>query len=191
MIKFAKDIDLENEEAVLQYLKEHDLYWLANSWNRLYTFSNNVKIYNLDVDKETTDKLFELLDMDSIETQTIFDNIVEAFQENNFGYSIGFNGRSNGYMILVPNQDKNEHLQDMIDALKHCKNIEDLKEDYEFEEFKDLEKVVMSFDEACDEYIQEVIDIAKSCEIVEEEYTVTKTRKVLKFPGEDRENEDE
>lgn len=49
----------------------------------------------------------------------------------------------------------------------------------------------MNFDRACDNIIRNIVDIAENCEIVEEEYTVAKTRKVLKFPGEDNENEDE
>jgi hypothetical protein len=79
----------------------------------------------------------------------------------------------------------------MVDTINNYDTLDELKEDYDFEEFKDLAKVVMNFDRACDDIIQNIVGIAKDCEIVEEEYTVTKTRKVLKFPGEDNECEDE
>lgn len=74
MITFAKEVDLENEEAVFKYLKEHPLYWLMNSWNRLRTFAHNIKIYNLNVDKEVEDKLYELLDVESLDIKFVYED---------------------------------------------------------------------------------------------------------------------
>lgn len=180
MITFAKDIDLENEEAVFTFLKEHPLYFLMNLWNRLQTFAQNIKIYNLDVDREVSDKLFELLDVDSPDVQFIFDDNIRDFKEENPGYTIYTNGRSNGYLILAPDQNDQGKLSDMMGTIKNYDTLDNLKEDYDFEEFKDLAKTVMNFDKTCDSIIQSVISLAENCEIVEEEYTVLKTRKVIK-----------
>lgn len=190
MITFAKEVDLENEEAVFKYLKEHPLYWLMNSWNRLRTFAHNIKIYNLNVDKEVEDKLYELLDVESLDIKFAYEDGVNDFKEENPGYTIYTNGRSGGYIILAPNENRSNFC-DMVDTINNYDTLDELKEDYEFEEFKDLAKTVMNFDRACDDIIQNIVGIAKDCEIVEEEYTITKTRKVLKFPGEENENEDE
>lgn len=180
MITFAKEVDLENEEAVFTFLKEHPLYFLMNSWNRLQIFAQNIKIYNLDVDKEISDKLFELLDVDSPDVQFIFDDNISDFKEENPGYTIHTNGRSGGYLILAPSQNDRGKLSNMVDTIKNYNTLNDLKEDYDFEEFKDLAKTVMNFDKACDSIIQSVVSLAENCEIVEEKYTVLKTRKVIK-----------
>ena len=180
MITFAKDVDLENEEAVFTFLKEHPLYFLMNSWNRLQTFAQNIKIYNLDIDREISDKLFELLDVDSPDIKFIFDDGISDFKEENPGYTIYTNGRSGGYLILAPSQNDRGKLSNMVDTIKNYNTLNDLKEDYDFEEFKDLAKTVMNFDRACDNIIQSIIGLAENCEIVEEEYTVLKTRKVIK-----------
>ena len=81
MIKFAKKLNLDDDNAVFQYLKEHSLYLLMNSWNRLRTFSNNIKIYNLDVDGDTEDKLFELLDIDSTDVKFAYEDGINDFEE--------------------------------------------------------------------------------------------------------------
>ena len=181
MITFAKDIDLKNEEAVFTFLKEHPLYFLMNSWNRLQTFAQNIKIYNLAVNNEISDKLFELLDVDSPDVQFIFDDNISDFKEENPGYTIYTNGRSGGYLILASSQNDRGKLSNMVDTIKNYDTLDDLKEDYDFEEFKDLAKTVMNFDKACDSIIQSVISLAENCEIVKEEYTVLKTHKVIKY----------
>ena len=190
MIKFAKEVDLKNDEAVFEYLKKHPRYFLMNSWNQLKTFAQNIKIYNLGVDNDIEDKLFEMLDADSMDVKFAYEDGVNDFEEENPEYTIHTNGRSSGYMILAPNKNRS-HFCDMVDTINNYDMLDELKENYDFEEFRDLAKVVLNFDKACDNIIQNIVGIAENCEIVEEEYTVTKTRKVLKFPGEDNENEDE
>lgn len=180
MITFAKEIDLENEETVFKYLKKHPLYWLMNSWNRLQTFAQNIKIYNFNVDREVSDKLFDLLDVDSPDVKFIFDDSISYFEEENPGYTIYINGRSGGYLILASNQNDRRKLSNMVDTIKNYDTLNDLKEDYDFEEFRTLAETVMNFDRACDNIVQAVVSLAENCEIVEEEYTVLKTRKVIK-----------
>ena len=179
MITFAKEVDLKNDEAVFEYLKKHPRYFLMNSWNRLKTFAQNIKIYNLNVDKEVEDKLFDLLDVDSPDVKFIFEDNIEFFNEENPGYTIYINGRSGGYMILAPNENRSNFC-DMVDTIKNYDTLNDLKEDYDFEEFRTLAETVMNFDRACDNIVQAVVSLAENCEVIEEEYTVLKTRKVIK-----------
>lgn len=179
MITFTKEVDLKNDEAVFKYLKKHPRYFLMNSWNRLQTFAQNIKIYNLGVDREISDKLFDLLDVDSPDVKFIFEDNIEFFNEENPGYTIYTNGRSGGYMILAPNENRSNFC-DMVDTVNNYDTLNDLKEDYDFEEFRTLAETVMNFDRACDNIIQAVVSLAENCEIVEEEYMVLKTRKVIK-----------
>lgn len=190
MVTFAKEVDLKNDEAVFEYLKKHPRYFLMNSWNRLKTFSQNIKIYNLDVDREVSDKLFDLLDVDSPDVKFIFEDSIEFFNEENPGYTIYTNGRSGGYLILASNQNDRGKLSNMTDAVNNYDTLDDLKEDYDFEEFRTLAETVMNFDRACDNIIQSVISLAENCEIVEEEYMVLKTRKVIKCNDPEEEEEE-
>lgn len=180
MITFTKEVDLKNDEAVFEYLKEHPRYFLMNSWNRLKTFAQNIKIYNLDIDREVSDKLFDLLDVDSPDVKFIFEDNIGVFNEENPGYTIYTNGRSGGYLILASSQNDRGKLSDMADAVNNYDTLDDLKEDYDFEEFRTLAETVINFDRACDNIIQAVVSLAENCEIIEEEYTVLKTRKVIK-----------
>ena len=180
MVTFAKEVDLENDEVVFTFLKEHPLYWRMNPWNRLQTFAQNIKIYNLNVDKEVEDKLYELLDVESLDIKFAYEDGVNDFEEENPGYTIYTNGRSGGYLILASSQNDRGKLSNMVDTIKNYDTLDDLKEDYDFEEFRTLAETVMNFDRACDNIIQAVVSLAENCEIVEEEYTVLKTRKVIK-----------
>ena len=56
------------------------------------------------------------------------------------------------------------------------------REDYEdmsMYELREIVKKVQRFDQLCDDIRSETIEMAKHCEVEEEEYIVTKTRKIL------------
>lgn len=46
---------------MIEFLKEHERYWTMNSWNRSSSYANNVKIYNLGMDKDLEIKAYGLL----------------------------------------------------------------------------------------------------------------------------------
>jgi ribosomal protein S27AE len=52
-------------------------------------------------------------------------------------------------------------------------------EEWSIDSIKERVKLVQSFDKLCDDIVDEVISMAQNNEIEEEEYTVTKTRKVI------------
>ena len=41
---YFKEINLDNDKEVLDFLKNHKKYSLMNTWNMLYGYSNNIKI---------------------------------------------------------------------------------------------------------------------------------------------------
>lgn len=57
------------------------------------------------------------------------------------------------------------------------------KEQFSMSDLREITSKVQEFDKLCDDIVQSVIYTAENCEIVEEEYTVTKTRKVLSCSG--------
>ena len=44
---YKTGIDITNDRQMFEFLKNHFEYWTANSWNRLGSIANNVKMYNL------------------------------------------------------------------------------------------------------------------------------------------------
>ena len=48
-MKFYKTgIDITNDKQMFNFLKNHFEYWTMNSWNRLSSVANKVKLYDLD-----------------------------------------------------------------------------------------------------------------------------------------------
>lgn len=100
MKQFYEKVDLRSRNAMVEFLDNHFRYNTMNSWNNSTSFANNMKIYNLGIDKDIEDKLHELL-FDDCESDLSFyiNSLIEDFEEKT-GYSAGFNGRSGGYLVL-------------------------------------------------------------------------------------------
>ena len=99
MIKFYQPVDMRSRTAMTQFLINHFRYYTMNSWNRSESYACNLKIYNLGLEKETTDKLYDM-----IQTEEFFDEINELLEEfgreNNYIWQAKMNGRSGGYLVL-------------------------------------------------------------------------------------------
>ena len=140
-----------------------------NSWNRLHGYANNIKIYNLNVTDEEKDKLYDLLSLDepSFDIKIAFETLRHEFSDKHPGYYVIVNGRSNGYLVLSSDSDK--------DYQNEVNNPADLS----IEERKELAEIVIDFDKFCDDYITEILYIVNNSEIVEEKITYIKKIKVL------------
>ena len=166
---YFKDIDLNNDKEVLDFLKNHKKYSLMNTWNTLYGYSNNIKIYNLDVTDEEKEKLYDLLDLDesSYDIQMKFDMLNEEFNGKHPSYYVIVNGRSGGYLVLSS------------DNTRSYQNEVNYPEELSVDQRRELAEMVMDFDKFCDDYIAEILAIVNDSEIVEEEVTYTKKIRVL------------
>lgn len=166
---FRKEIDTSDREAMLCFLEEHPKYNLYNSWNLVRGFSQCIKIHTLDVDDKTKNKLYDMLSLDDdFEIQMIFADVFDDFRNNNPGYAIHINGRTDGYLVL--HADNNQIYQDQLNCL----------DDLEDAELRELTNTVISFDEAADTLIEFLSELARETEVVETEVQVTKTIRVLK-----------
>ena len=73
-------------------------YFTNNSWNRETAPAYNLKIYNVIGSSDLKNKLYDLIYLPGFYDEINF--LIEKFEENNPGYSAGFNGRSGGYLVL-------------------------------------------------------------------------------------------
>lgn len=167
---YFKEINLDNDKEVLDFLKNHKKYSLMNTWNMLYGYSNNIKIYNLDVTDEEKEKLYDLLNLDepSFDIQIQFDMLNKEFNEKYPGYYVIVNGRSDGYLVLSS------------DTVRNYQNEVNYPEELSVDQRRELAEMVMDFDKCCDDYIARILAILNDSEIVEEEVTYKKKIRVLR-----------
>lgn len=176
-------------EQKYQYIKNHFQYDIINSWNNLKSFANNVKLYNMGLTNEQQKKYFELMEIDPdfLYYETIC--IIEEFQKLT-DTEIFFNGRSGGYIVIIPKSERNEHLLNYygLENVLYCDNYKEFKEKqnkyYYYEQsFKyDINNVyyiLKAFDRFCDVLRSELIYILNNYTIEEHEETYTKTVKEI------------
>lgn len=99
MKSYYKKISLRNKNEMINFLKNHFRYNTMNSWNNSTSYANNVKLYNLGLTKEQSDKAYDMMDTDDF-----YDDINYLLEEfgatHNYEWQVGFNGRSGGYLVL-------------------------------------------------------------------------------------------
>lgn len=98
---FSQLIDLRKKDVVLNFLKTHARYNTMNSWNNAHSFAHNVKLYRLGLPSEVEATAGDILHSDDRTLMNGIDNIIYDFTHSQNGeYTIGFNGRSSGYLVL-------------------------------------------------------------------------------------------
>ena len=110
MIRFSKQVDLRSRRSMEDYLNSHFRYNTTNSWNPSQSYACNLKIYQLGLEPEIAEKLYDMLD-----TQEFLDlqrELLEDFSASHqYQWQAYMNGRSGGYLVLyqgeqVPSQYK-------------------------------------------------------------------------------------
>ena len=156
---YKSGVDICSTKSMWNFLKEHFTYSTMNSWNRLESIANNVKLYKLNLDGDWTNVIQYLVDAgDCGGLQDMIDCELRAFDEEHYPkYRVGFNGRSNGYLVLY-----SEHHNDSVlpECVTDYDTYEDFKEDIkEFSgarvsdfnyELREAVKLVREFDKLCD-----------------------------------------
>ncbi len=89
-----------------EYLNGHFRYHTLHSWNRMTSYAQNVKIYNLPWKKrEDESRAYELFS--TAQAAQITQNCSEEFnRQTDYRYSIIGNGRSDGYFVMVESERK-------------------------------------------------------------------------------------
>ena len=79
----------------LEYLQSHFRYSTMSGWNRVMSFARNVKLHRIGAPNEAYDFVNEEIAYEDVR------QIINDFQANHLdNYTIGFNGRSSGYLVL-------------------------------------------------------------------------------------------
>lgn len=159
-----KEVNVTRKEMV-DFLKNHFRYDTANSWNKSTSYARNVKIYNIGLSEVLEAKALDLICEEGFNDMMarLYDPLVEQFEEET-DYTIGFNGRSDGYLVLY----------NKINTLKSI----DMGED--FEDLDDFEvgerySLVKLFDKYCD-YFVDTFKYAVEKVAVREEEVITKVK---------------
>lgn len=150
---YKKGIDITNDKQMFNFLKNHFTYYTMNSWNRLESIANNVKLNTLGLsgDCQTTLAL-----LDSGEYDTI-NFMIRDWEREHPTYKVVFNGRSNGYLVLTNFDDVYSVLPDEINEAedyeeykRYCKEFYGSVKDNR-DELKFYTQLVQDFDRLCDE----------------------------------------
>ena len=156
---YKTNVDICSTKSMWNFLKNHCTYYTMNSWNHSESIANNVKLYNLKLDGDWTVAMRYLFDeADSGCLQMYIGDEIREFEEKHRYYKVGFNGRSNGYLVLY-NADNNCSV--LPECVEQYDTYEDFKEDvksgwnnYNVSDFKrELRAtvtVVREFDKLCD-----------------------------------------
>lgn len=162
---------VESKKSMIEYLKNHYRYDTMHSWNNSTSYAKNIKIHNLGLKRELRDKCYAMLEVEEAfeEFNLILDNF--KVRHNNY-YSIGSNGRSGGYLVLYQEDGKGGVF------IGRSMDQDEVFEDWSIEKLKARVELIKDFDKTCEKAVKSFIDFAKNKDVTDEEYQVTKTRKV-------------
>lgn len=158
---YKTGVDITNDKSMFNFLNNHFTYNTMNSWNRLASIANNVKVHKLNLKGDCwaalaflqKDEYFNLNEM------------IHEWESKHPGYECGFNGRSGGYLVLY---NKGNNLGVLPDELVGYDSYEDWKSDikgygYRVCDFHntlvEYTKLVQDFDRLCDQlrdYVDEL-----------------------------------
>lgn len=150
---YKKGIDISNTKEMYNFLKNHYTYDTMNSWNGLKSIANNVKIYNLNLDGDYWNALRYLEDDEYFTVNMM----IEDWEAEHEGYSVGFNGRSGGYLVLYSKHHNRNILPDYINDTEDYEEFKNYVKDYWGgvkylkQELREYTKLVQDFDKLCDE----------------------------------------
>lgn len=172
---YKKGIDITKDRQMFEFLKGHFEYPTMNSWNRLYSIANNVKLHRLDLSGDWWVAL-QLLENGEYD---IISYMIDDWRRCHRGYEVYFNGRSGGYLVLK-DSDYNGHC--LPESVLDSDTYEDYKEwcrencgsvKANREELVRFTKLVQDFDKLCDELRDYCDELSKlKFEVVEMERAV-------------------
>lgn len=150
---YKKGIDITNDKQMFNFLKNHFTYVTMNYWNGCDSIANNVKLYNLELEGDWT-VAYKLLDRSEyLDIQLL----IEDWEYTHPEYTVYFNGRSNGYLVLA---HRRHNYSILPDSITECDDYEEYKRycrDYygsvkaNRDELVEFTQLVRDFDKLCDE----------------------------------------
>lgn len=180
-------------EQKFDYIKNHFVYNVMNSWNNWESLANNVKIHNLGLTSEQENKFFEIYGDEHACNQLycFLNDYIDNFdvEHNTRTY---YNGRQDGYLAT---RYKDTQTPIIDDAFYTCSNYLDLVDNFQNwynytrrEARRDANylvnttfEFVQAFDRLCDDIRAELIYILDNVKLKTDNYTIKKEYKYLDF----------
>lgn len=168
---FYTDVNTNDRNAMIQFLKQHFRYYTLNSWNQSTSYANNVKLQNLNIPKDKWELAFKLIfgeiecDDYELELHTILsDFTIET------GYAIGFNGRRSGYLVLYDTAYCGDKTKPTIMPGHSIDQYEDFDdpEEWSDQDLKNRVTLVSTFDKTCDAIRDMFLNILNNYEEITE-----------------------
>jgi hypothetical protein len=180
-------------------------YFTMNSRNRSTAPAYNLKIYNV-IDNKLQNTVFELMECENF--FDIINQLIQDFDtNNNYEWQAGFNGRSGGYLVLYRGGCKKKTFtKEDFKKSNGYNGRAYISDRYGWKSLKEAEamgiidkpiiikiysqpgkeitesevpvKVLKAFRKLAISIVQSVEEMAKQSEIIDEEYTIQKTRKI-------------
>lgn len=139
-------------------------YWTMNSWNGSESLAYNLKVYNV-IDRKLQDKVYEMMNVDGFYDEINW--LIQDFEyDHDYEWQAGFNGRSGGYLVLYKGGKRPDG------KIYSQPGLSIDVEDVPVKVRKDFRRLAINI-------VKHVEDMAKNCEVKEEEIQVTKTVKVI------------
>jgi hypothetical protein len=166
---YKSGVDISNVKSMWEFLHNHFTYSTMNSWNRLTSIANNVKLYNLGLEGDWTVAYKYLIDeADCAGVQMEIEDAIRIFEIENPGYKVYSNGRSGGYLVLCNAENNLSVLPACVtdfytyeDFKEDCKDTGYRVSDYVLE-LRETVKVVREFDKLCD-YLRDMMNMISKC----------------------------
>ena len=158
---YKTGVDITSDKQMFSFLKTHYTYWVENPWNRLETIANNVKLHSLNLSGDWVIAK-SLLDRDGYQA---ISQIIGAWEDEHRGYTVYFNGRSLGHLVL----STDDYLSVLPDYIKDSDTYEEYKSwchavcgsvKANRSELVAFTKLVQSFDLLCDAIRNYVDDLS-------------------------------
>lgn len=172
---YKTGVDITNDKQMFNFLKDHFRYATMNSWNGVYSIANNVKVYKLGLSGDHWTAL-NLLNNGEYDT---LNWMIKDWERDHPGYTVGFNGRSGGYLVLYNADNYGDVLpcsitdnDDYSQYKEWCRYYGYTVKENRFE-LQMFTKLVRDFDRLCDDLRAYVDDLSQlKFEVVEMEKSV-------------------
>lgn len=159
---YTKGVDITKDKSMFNFIANHPTYFTMNSWNRTRSIAHNVKLYNLGLDGDWTRALAHL---ESGEYDTI-NWMIQDWEREHPGYTVSFNGRSSGYLVLYNKDNYRSAFPETLDYETYEDYKADMRDYYgsvraNRDELVEFVRLVQAFDRLCDEIRDYVNDLSK------------------------------
>lgn len=158
-----KGVDISSLKSMWNFLHWHFTYSTLNSWNRLYSIANRVKLYDLDLEGDYSVAM-NFLNQESYMTINM---MIEDWEVDHPGYKAGFNGCNGGYLVLYNDKNNCSVLPSDLfdfdtyeDCLNHLHNYGESLSAYQHT-LRVLTQLVRDFDELCNNLRDYVNNLSK------------------------------